>query len=390
MRRDVELIGIRQTMEVMNPGPEIEIEGKSFPANKWVEVPVNFYSLDKEERDLFIKLRFILKSPLLINSDLRDCQDGDSILILRRYGGLGDILMQSILFPEIRRQFPDLYITYAIPRNFVSLFNNCTAIDQVIDCEDIPALPELISSGKYNFIGDISRSCIEYEMKSLREKGFVDKHRVDIWAESIGFNPVIYKTCIRLTPDEIKKAREYLNPDGRPTIGFAPYSIAGDRSYPYIRELINSLNERGYRVFLIHHAEPVEAQNCEKLINIDLRLLGAIIKNMDIVISADTGILHYAGILEVPVIGIFGVTDSRARISFYNATALQGKCDKDRPPCWGSQSAFCRKNNTGVSFCMYIKLEEIIEKVEGLFIPYLPIPSRNSFLNPCLPLAGMV
>jgi ADP-heptose:LPS heptosyltransferase len=359
------LKGVRPEMDVMYVGKgmtmgRVFIGGQLFKADEWVKVPIDFNSWDAKGQDQFNVLGFKFKSPFMTNSDLQDVKDGDSILVLRRYGGMGDILMQSMIFPEIRKRFPNSKIIYAIPKNFHPLFENCTDIDEIQGTlGNDTALERLLVTGEYGFIGDVSTACAAYECKSIKARGFVDKERSDIWAEHLGIKLKKHKTCIRFLPEEIEKARDYLKPDGRSIVGIAPYSANIDRSYPYIQELIDGLRAKGMSPVLIHHHDL--KYECEKLIGIDLRKLGAAISLMSLMISTDTGPLHYAGILGVPVIGIFGVTDSKVRLSYYNAVAIQGQCSKQEYPCWGGKSAFCKKGN-GIASCMFIDPKEILNK----------------------------
>lgn len=363
---DFELTGIAQDMQVRFIGkgdaPEkVLVGGKIFPRGEWVTVPIDFNSRSETGSDLFMALGFDFKSPLICKSDLAEVIDGDTILVLRRYGGLGDIVMQSMLFPDIRRNFPSSRIIYAIPKQFHALFDGCADGVEIMDSSEIDhVLPRLIVSGQYGFIGDISSSCAEYEVKALQRSGRVDKERPDIWAESMGIRLTEHSTCLRLSVDEL-----YRGELGKGRIGVVTHSASPDRAYPYGQELIDALNEAGYKPLMIH-SHDLKYERCEKLVNADLRTLMATIGNLDAMIAVDTGPMHIAGVFGIPVVGIFGVTDYRVRLSYYRATGIQGKCKEDKLPCWGSRSSFCKRGNTGIADCMFIPVPEILRSLEGL------------------------
>ena len=396
LNKDILVTGISKTMNVQYVGrgsstKAIRINGMAFPLKKWLEVPVDFDSRDESGQDLFLILGFNFSKYQTVKENLKDCKDGNNLLIIRKCGGLGDIIMQSLLFKEIKRRFPKSKITYAIPEQFMPLYEHCESyIDHLVDVTTVEQkLYRFMAQGIYDFIGDISSSCAKYEVKSLKTKGFVDKERADIWAESIGLTlKTLHKnrnakeeSCINLTSQEIGEAKKILKKDSRPIIGFAPLSANIDRNYPYknIQPLIDGLYRKGYRVILFHSHE-LKYKNCEVMAKIDLRLLGALISQLSLMISTDTGPLHYAGILGVPVIGLFGVTDSKVRLSYYNAVPMQGKCIKDKLPCWHMESTACRKIysqgkinsslemkiSSDTAACMYIEPDEIIKKAEEI------------------------
>jgi len=360
------LLGIRPEMQVRYTGKgdaqeAVLIGGTLFRRNEWVTVPLDFDSRADHGADMFIVLGFDFKSPAMTKSDLSEVQDGETILVLRRYGGLGDIVMQSMIFPDIRRQFPHSKIIYAIPKNFHALFEHCTDIDEVMDSTEVDSvLPRLIVSGKYDFIGDISISCARYEVLSIQARGRVDKERPDIWAESMGLTLQDHETCMRLSSDEIEMADLYAD-----HIGIVPCSAAGGRNYPHVQALIDGVVQRGHKALLIH-SDDMPVTGCDKLIRPDLRTLMAACSGMKAMLAVDTGPMHIAGVFGTPLVGIFGVTDSRVRLGYYNAVAIQGECVKGKEPCWHDQASFCGRDNSGIATCMYVEPSVIFAALEGL------------------------
>lgn len=384
LQRDFELKNIPDTMQVRYVGKgdhveQVGINGTMFPYNEWVTVPVDFNSINQRGQDVFLTLGFKMRFREGVRESLDDCSDGDKILVLRQYGGLGDIIMQSMIFTELREKFPTSQIDFALPKTFHSLFRGCEHyIDNILDSDKVKhKIYRLLAKGTYNFIGDISITCAKYECYSMDKFGFVDKERSDIWAESIGFKLKKHQSCINFSHGERTEAMDYLKPDGRPIVGFAPFSANLDRSYPYSlqQELVNGLSAIGCRVIGLHSGNM--NVKCEQ-ISTDIRKLGALISQMDLMVSVDTGQLHYAGVLGIPVIGLFGVTDSKVRLRYYNATAFQGNC-KEGLPCWGRKSSSCKseyshgksgmhtvKIANDMASCMFIDTKEIIRKAKEI------------------------
>jgi len=386
IQKDFELTNIPSHFNVRyvgkgDPAEQVRIGGKFFPRNQWVIVPVDFDSTNQRGQDMFLVLGFEMRFDSGVRESISDCVDGDNILIIRRYGGLGDIIMQTMMFTQLREMFPTSIIDFAIPKLFWPLLKNCEHyIDNVLDSLDVEQqVYRLLAKRTYDFIGNISVTCSQYEVNCMNTKGFIDKERSDIWAESIGLKLNKHKSCIRFTHGEKEKAWNYLNIDHRPIVAFTPFSANLDRSYPYFLQqiLVDKLNEEGFRVLSLHHKK-LTLKNCEN-INADIRFLGALISQIDLMISVDTGPLHYAGILGKPIIGLFGVTDSKVRLRYYNAVAMQGKCEKGEFPCWGRKSNQCLSKHTtwergmhhmkiqrDMASCMFIQPEEIVQKAKEI------------------------
>lgn len=381
--KDIELKGISGEMKVKYVGhngnsvPAIAIKGTKFKRDEWVILPTDFDSIDHNGNDLFLTMGFKMRFDKAVKDNINDCEEDAKILILRKFGGLGDILMQSIMFPDLKRQYPNMDVTYAIPKQFLPLFDNCSDIDHVIDKDEVETqIYRLIADGEYELISDVSQCCVIHEVNSLKDKGIVDKQRPDIWANHFGLNLKWHDTCIRITERETDFAKKYLKRDERKIIGFAPFSAARSRSYPFVQEVIDKLTTLNYRVLLIH-SDDTPYVNCEKITHQDLRTLGAIINELDLLIGVDSGPLHYAGILKKKVVGIYGVTDYNSRLKYYDAVGIQGKCQSNRKPCWHMQSSFCMKDN--IAGCMYIAPERVINVVDQLL---MEIP-KSSVITKC-------
>jgi ADP-heptose:LPS heptosyltransferase/lipopolysaccharide biosynthesis glycosyltransferase/SAM-dependent methyltransferase len=349
----------------------IKIGTEIFEKGQWIDLPINYDSY-KNGQDMFNVLGFDFKFNNVTRESLGDICDGDSMLILRKFGGLGDILMQSQIFPVIRKMFPKSNITYAIPTQFHRLFDNCQDIDSIIDVKLIESnIPRIFAKAEYDFFSDISSSCYIGEMKEIKDHGCVERSRQQIWGESMGLYDGQYKgTSIVILEDEVKNAREKYFPNvDKKIVCIVPVSAEKTRSYPedYTLKLINLLSERFHVVCMDdknHKDFP-----CQQIIAQDFREMGAIIKNIDCMVSVDTGPLHFAGILGIPIVGIFGITDAMARLKHYKSQYIQGECSQGRLPCWYSDNSQCIDKKSDSASCMFIEPERIMRLVDQAFIP---------------------
>jgi ADP-heptose:LPS heptosyltransferase len=107
---------------------------------------------------------------------------------------------------------------------------------------------------------------------------------------------------------------------GRKIVGIHPGAAKPQNRWPvasYI-ELVSRLHERGWGVVVtigprdkeVHDAMQNQLRDGTKyLVNEPLRLVAAVVNKLDYFISNDTGVLHMAGALKVPTLGLYGPTD---------------------------------------------------------------------------------
>lgn len=112
----------------------------------------------------------------------------------------------------------------------------------------------------------------------------------------------------------------FLGSDQRPTVFVAPTAGWGGKQWPADRygQLAHQLSERGYRVLINALpsgrdtvAETVIAQsgNTAAAAGCTLPQLIALLRRVQLVVAGDSGPLHLAAALGVPVVALFGPTD---------------------------------------------------------------------------------
>jgi len=103
-------------------------------------------------------------------------------------------------------------------------------------------------------------------------------------------------------------------------VGLVMGASAQFRRWPAERfgRLAKALSEYGVQVICIgdarekelsRWAEEAAGQSLFKGYDLGLRLLGAVLSRLDLVISNDTGPLHLGQAVQTPVLGLFGPTD---------------------------------------------------------------------------------
>jgi len=253
-------------------------------------------------------------------------RDGEALLITRQYGGIGDIVMQTMLWPNLRRMFPSSRLTYALPMQFHPLLEGNPDLDEVTD-------PGKASRRRFDHVGDISRICGEVE-NAMRPCTI---HRADIWGEHLGIEMATHEARYTVHPHEAAWAARYvaaLRP--RPIVALVPYSASRRKDLPdattqgVIDGLVLDLDcEVG-----VLHDVPTRFRRAHSLHDLSLRWLGAFLTQADLVISVDTGPMHLAAILKRPTLAIYGSEDGRVFTKYYPTVRLLQTFHRACQPCW--------------------------------------------------------
>ena len=183
---------------------------------------------------------------------------------------------------------------------------------------------------------DLNTACIAYEVEAC-QRGGLDKPRWEIWCDHAGVKPSSYAPIYRVTPSEAEAACQLVSEhwnDGRPVVGVGLASADKRRALNVqaLRDICAGLKDQGYRPVTIDTT--VKIDGYDYLIGKRIKELMPLIAQMSAVVSADSGVLHMAGTLGVPVIGIFGPTDYRMRMGNYRGSAIDSRTLMSCAPCW--------------------------------------------------------
>lgn len=293
----------------------------------------------------------------------------NKILILRKWGGVGDIINTRPLFKNIKNYYPDLNITYALPSQYFCLVKDLPYIDEIKDYKKVDI-------NKYGYVVDISSDCGSYE--NIKAPN-VDKHRTEIWSEiSMGLKikkPVwkfnLDKSLLDECSYNLKFKYEY---NEKIKIAIFPRSASTSKDLPNntLFELIN--------LFKLDNLKPCIIDNAKSISNLDVPFIHDINLNefvhmtylFDYIISVDTGAFHLASAHNIPTVGIFAWTDSKILSKYHKKVELVQK-HRDNPnglshcPCWNWTTCECRKTSRIPLKCMeLINSNEIYEAFKKL------------------------
>lgn len=182
--------------------------------------------------------------------------------------------------------------------------------------------------------------------------------RLECWAAAAGL-PRLPEGCIKLViPEDLEHpAAHWRGKLGKkPVVALAPSSNASIRTWRNgpsasgrvgrIGGLIHQLRVRGFQT-VIFSSEPSDVPGDHASVHPDIRVQAARLARCDLFIGPDTGMLHVACALGLPVVTMFGPTHARLVLDTYSnpIRVLNGRwgpdiwrrvgCDR---PCYGLPS----------------------------------------------------
>ena len=307
-------------------------------------------------------------------------------LITFRSGGIGDLIFQIPSLQELKDIYKDnIELTICCDTRYSAVF---TEIDYINKLISLPLELDILLEYDYyvNFEGLIEQN-IEAEQINAYE----------LHAEKFYLKPRTYLPYLKTNPEKDEVIKKLLNKDKlNIVIGFATtvpirsihpdllanliaklksnksdfYVVGSKSQIKDINFLVKALKEQAGLTNVINWAK--DNSN-------DLLLTMSLVKFADVVIGPDSGLLHIAGGLDTPLIGLYGPFYSSLRLKHYkNAIGIDamsncyyGKKSKFKA-CFQHGGGSCnaaRKNSMLYSPCMnLIKSEHIIEGLKILKI----------------------
>jgi len=246
------------------------------------------------------------------------------IAVWRPRGGIGDLLMLTPTFKELKYIFPNCSITLVTSPEYCDgvLVETVWGNPHINNIADY----RIVDLEQFDIVLNMDCPCVPMELP-----GRIPPNRIDLFAWSAGLSLHDTQTVYVLKPEEIKWANDFLAAshvtERTPIIFYQPFASNRKRSVTVdqSKQILSALRIRwpSCAIFVSTHgtdwAGPVDfsLMNCIHLKNYSLRLLAALINVCHCTIAPDSAMLHVAGALKRPLIGLFGPTPPESRLNYY-------------------------------------------------------------------------
>lgn len=286
------------------------------------------------------------------------------ILILR-LSSLGDIVLTQPVTSELRRSFPSAEIHYLTKPGFVDIVEAFGTVDQVINYEKSPGFHLELLKRRYDLVIDLHAKLSTYiigilvpHTKLLRYKKQHSKRKIIVQKhlKQPGLSTVeLYLNCLSKLPDlevsPIMPVPKLIAPKDpslvfehdKPLLAIFPGATHQTKMLPVnkLHELIHRLGDAYRYIVLGTNAESYlgdllckDNKNCQNHCgHYSLPKLLAVLEQVDLVISNDSGPMHLAAALGKPQIAVFGATHPSLGFGPLNPKAIVISMDLECQPC---------------------------------------------------------
>ncbi len=278
----------------------------------------------------------------------------NNILVIR-FSSLGDVVLTAPVFANLRQALPKAKLSILTKRQYQDVFLNNPNIDEILTLEKQENLASLINrirKNKYDLVIDLHNNLrshivgfasgakvLRYNKQSLNRYALLhfkqsnpalQKSVIQRYLDTLGFlgiKQLRLDTKIYLTEKETRTAQAFLeqcgNGPGDLLVGLNPGAKWETKKWPLPNwlEFIKLCREQRIKLLLFGDSsdqvfisallrEAVDIK--DTVINVagktDLRQLSALIKQCRVLVTGDSGALHIAQALEVPVLALLGPT----------------------------------------------------------------------------------
>lgn len=251
----------------------------------------------------------------------------DPKILFMRPGGFGDLVLLTPVLREIKRRWPAAHVA-------VSTMMHCGAV-----LAGLPFVDEVVPFPLPKAQADTFDAWVFYENAIETNPRAKELHMTELFGEIAGLTDIAdLKPEYRVKPDEAIWATEaYPRVNGTRRICVQVGSSARCRVYPLdqLGLVCGQMCQRGWEVFLLGTRGEIKLPENEKLppnlrnltdSGLTFRQSCAVLNTADGFVGSDSALLHVAGALAVPAVGLYGPFPWKLRTAHCPTTfALQGK-----------------------------------------------------------------
>jgi len=302
-------------------------------------------------------------SPYYFSPGLINAQQDFFVVLAKK-----DIVKLLIKIDEIDK-IGDFIFTSIIPKAYKEVFGDKVIIGMLVNdkCKDLCNRNKYVD---YWYVNDASSyepdivldlNNIEFKWgKKKADEEFGLKMRSSLVLDQLGLFLFNKTPVLDVFPGEVEFAEKNKPEATFPVIGVQLSASCKSRTLPQMMDIVNRLREK-YCVILLDEKD--DSGNYKY----DISQLISLIYMCDIIVCPDSSVLHIAGALKKPIVGLFGHTDGKIIAEDYeHCSVVQGKCDEI---CWWklnclNGNSYQEKMDAGFTDCLRsITFEQIDNEI---------------------------
>ena len=265
-------------------------------------------------------------------------------VLVIRFSSMGDVILSLPVASAIKQDNPDVTVDFLTKTVYSPLFGQFPAVDTVYAYDNnMRSLFKELRSRKYDTVVDLQKNprslivtaginpkmVVSYPKRRLRRELIIRRpklnlnigHTVDAYLKTLKrlkVKPVSRRPRVELQDDIIEYSDNFINNAGfkGKIIGLCPGSKHPEKQWQGFQELAQLLlteSDKNIIVFSGHDNkfDPNLNISSDRLVaahNLRIDRVAGLISKCDIVITNDSGLMHLAVALSIPVAAIFGPT----------------------------------------------------------------------------------
>lgn len=301
-------------------------------------------------------------------------------ILIQRAGGFGDLVLLTPVLREIKDRWPSCHIGVSTMAHYGVVLANLPFVDEVLP------FPILKSTA------DTFDAWIFYENAIEKNPRAHELHMTELFSEIAGLTGIENLLPeYRVKPSEAVWANEsFPRVNGTRRVCIQVGASGRCRRYTQFGEVASQMVERGWEVMLLGTADELPSLKGKTLPplllnltdrNMTFRQSCAVVNTADCFVGADSALLHVAGALAVPAVGLYGPFPWKLRTAHSPTTfAFQGT--GDCAPCFHHVSATMRNHfpahcpSASKGMCEVVnstKPERVVAKAEQIMRKIAPM-----------------